>query len=127
MRGGRLALDVGDDPLGRLDVTVDGQPARALRDPAPQKKHNEAERRTGLEGNLPPGKPEDRPEAVEHEHRAQRAESRAQPEAAVDDKTRTPAGLRRHELLHRRADCRVLTADAEPRDETQESQRPEAL
>jgi hypothetical protein len=109
--GDDLALDVGRHALGLGVVAVQEQPARALRHVAPHEQDGEAHDRGQAEREAPADVlGEDR--LVEQQQRGQRAEDRADPVGAADDEVDGAAHSSRDQLVHGRADGRVLTADA---------------
>ncbi len=123
--GDDALLDLGDDVVRLPDPPVDHQPARAFRHETPQEEDEESEHGAGPEGDAPsPIRRQQR--RVEQDQRAERAERRADPEAAVDDNVGPPAIARRDELLDRRVDRRALAADAGAGQEAEQREAPEA-
>src|SRR5690606_13362917 len=100
------------------------QPPGALRQKAAEKEDHDAERRADRESEAPAEIGRQKP-GIEKHDRAERAESRAHPEAAVDREVGSPAVPRRDQLLDRGVDRRVLAADPRPGEEAEEEEAPE--
>ena len=108
---GHRSLDIVDDGVGAIGITVDHQPARTLGNPHPHHKHHKTETGAGKVGQPPTQIGIDH-RRIEQNDRADRAHRRADPKAAVDHKVSPSAVLRGHQFLNRRIDRRVFTANA---------------
>src|SRR6185437_17177807 len=92
---------------------------RALGQEAAQVEDEQAEDRTAAEGDAPaPVGPEQ--VGIEQRYGDQRAQCRAEPEAAVDRKVGAAAQARGDQFLDRRVDGRVLAADTGAGQEAEE-------
>ena len=101
---------LGHDPLRLGRIAVDHQPARALGDVAPQDQHRRADGGAETEGEAP-GIRLRNPGRVQQQHRDARAQGRSEPEAGVDAEVDVTAHPPRNQLVDRRIDGGVFTAD----------------
>src|SRR5208283_2625265 len=105
-----LALDF-VKTLFRLDFpAMDDQPARAFRDPRPEEKNNEAERRTDEKGEPPTGVGGESG-GIEYDERSSRPKGGTNPERAIDGKVGPAAIARWYHLLYRGIHSAVFAAD----------------
>jgi hypothetical protein len=100
--------------LGLLDAAVGHQPPRAFGEGASDDDHDEREQRAHEERQAPADIDGER---VQEDQRCERADDGAGPVGAVDPDVDAPAVLRRHHLVDRGVDRRVLAADAHARDQ----------
>src|SRR6185503_6048589 len=100
-----------DDLLPLVLAAVDEQPARALRNVAPDQRDADGEHRAEAERQAPAeGRTHDR--RVEQRDGQEGPGRGTDPEGAVDGDVDPPAVPRRDELVDRRVDGGVLTTDA---------------
>jgi hypothetical protein len=110
------SLDVVDQLLGLLVVSVDEQPAGALGDVAADQQDAEAEDDAEAEGE-PPAQVGGEQVLVQQQQRQGGPEHGPEPERAVNDQVDPAEQAGRDELVHGRVDGRVLAADAGPGEE----------
>ena len=108
-----------DGPLGLLHLAVRHQPARALRDVPAQVDDHQAHHRTDQEAE-PPAPVIGSDVSSSKTRFADGADQRAGPIGAVDRDVDPAAVLGRDQLVDRRVDRGVLTADAHPGHEPEE-------
>jgi hypothetical protein len=109
------SLDVVDQLLGLLVVSVDEQPAGALGDVAADQQDAEAEDGAEAEGE-PPAQVGGEQVLVQQQRQGG-PEHGPEPERAVNDQVDPAEQAGRDELVHGRVDGRVLAADAGPGEE----------
>ena len=107
-------LDLGQLGFGLLDAAVGQQPPGALGQGAGDDDDDQREHRSHEE-RQPPA--DVHGEGVEEDERGERAEDRPGPVGAVDPDVDAAPVLRRHHLVDRRVDRRVLSTDAHAGDQ----------
>src|SRR4249919_2808645 len=96
---GETGLDIGNDLFGLFCTAMRDQPSRAFRYPESHKKDQAGQTGANQESEPPAKIRIDKP-WIKQDQRAQRAESRPDPEAPVDDKIVPSAHACGNELLN---------------------------
>ncbi len=116
-------LDLCNGLLRLLLAAVRHEPARTLRNAAPQEDDDDSEQGPQEEAEAPsPAVGED--VRVEEEQVRRRSERSARPVRAVDGDVDATAVVRGDQFVDRRVDCRVLAPDAGTGDESEDEEEP---
>ena len=118
------ALDAGDHAFGLGGAAVGHQPARAFRQPQPHEEDHQRKCRADEECKPPAVFRIDHRRIEQHDG-AERAQRRADPEAAVDDEIGPAAHAGGYELLDGRVDRGVFAADAGAGEKAKQREAPE--
>src|SRR5437588_640314 len=117
--GTELSFDAGYGALGLITAAMRNQPTRRFRQPQAHEPDHQPEQSADEERQAP-SQVYGKESGIEQHERSGRTQSRADPEAAVDDQIGPAAVARRHQLLNGGINGGVFAADPRSGKETKD-------